>query len=46
MGLNIDEMDALSWGQVMDIITESGNDSYNYPKQATAASYNKLMGIE
>lgn len=39
-------MDALSWGQVMDIITEQSNDSYDYPKQATAESYNKLMGIE
>lgn len=45
VGLTLEEMDALNWGQVMDIITESGNDSYNYPQQGTAEDYKKLMGL-
>lgn len=46
VGFSLDEMDALNWGQVMDVITELDNDNYNYPKQGTTEDYNKLMGIE
>ena len=46
MGLTIDEMDALTWGQVMDIITEADNDRYKYPQQGTTEDYKKLMGME
>lgn len=29
----------------MDVITESANDSYKYPKMGTSDDYKKLMGI-
>ena len=46
VGLTIDEMDALSWGQVLDLITEADNDRHKYPKQGTTEDYNRLMGIQ
>lgn len=46
VGFSIDEVDMLTWGQVMDVIVESINDNYKYPKQGTAEDYNKLMGIK
>lgn len=45
VGFSLEEMDSLTWGQVMDVITESANDNYKYPKQGTAEDYKKLMGI-
>lgn len=45
VGLSLSEMDALTWGQVMDVITESANDNYKYPKKGTKADFEKLMGI-
>lgn len=45
MGFTLDELDMLTHGQVLDVIIESGNDSYKYPKQGTAEDFKKLMGI-
>lgn len=45
VGFTLDEMDSLTWGQVMDVITEYANDSYKYPIKGTSDDYNKLMGI-
>ena len=45
IGLNLDDMDALTWGQLMDIIVEQSNDSYKYPVKGTTEDYNRLMGI-
>lgn len=45
VGFTIDEIDALTWGQVMDVIIESANDNYKYPLKGTAEDYKKLMGI-
>lgn len=45
VGFTLDEIDSLTWGQVMDVIIESDNDSYKYPVQGTAEDYKKLMGI-
>ena len=42
----MDELDALTWGQVMDVLTESDNDRYDYPKKGTTEDYKKLMGID
>lgn len=45
VGFTIDEIDSLTWGQVMDVILESGNDNYKYPIKGTKSDYEKLMGI-
>jgi len=45
VGFTIDELDALTWGQVMDVILELGNDNYKYPIKGTKSDYEKLMGI-
>jgi hypothetical protein len=45
IGLSLDDMDALTWGQLMDIIVEQSNDSYKYPVKGTTEDYNRLMGI-
>ena len=45
VGFTLDEIDSLTWGQVMDVIIESDNDSYKYPVQGTAEDYKKLMVI-
>ena len=45
VGLSLDEIDSLTWGQVMDVIIESANDNYEYPIKGTKSDYEKLMGI-
>lgn len=45
VGFSLDEIDSLTWGQVMDVIIESANDSYKYPKMGTSEDYKRLMGI-
>lgn len=45
VGFTLDELDILTYGQVLDVIIESGNDSYKYPKLGTTEDYNRLMGI-
>lgn len=45
VGFTLDEMDALTWGQLMDVIIENGNDNFKYPKLGTKSDYEKLMGI-
>ena len=45
VGFTLDEVDSLTWGQLMDVITESSNDSYKYPKMGTSEDYKKLMGL-
>ena len=44
VGFTLDEVDSLTWGQLMDVIAESSNDSYKYPKMGTSEDYKKLMG--
>ena len=45
VGFSLEEIDSLTWGQVMDVIVESANDNYKYPKKGTTEDYKKLMGI-
>ena len=45
VGFTLDEIDSLTWGQLMDVIIESGNDNYKYPIKGTAEDYKRLMGI-
>lgn len=46
VGFSLDEIDSLSWGQVLDVIIESDNDNYKYPVKGTAEDFNRIMGIE
>lgn len=45
VGFTLDEIDSLTWGQLMDVIIESANDKYKYPVKGTSEDYKKLMGI-
>jgi hypothetical protein len=44
MGFNIEELDLLEYGMVMDIMIESGNDTVEYPKRATQAQFREFIG--
>jgi hypothetical protein len=46
VGFTLEELDSLTWGQVMDVIVESANDNFKYPKKGTSEDYMKLMGIK
>lgn len=43
IGLNMNDMDELSRGDVMDIIIESANDSYKYPQMANQGDIDKFF---
>ena len=38
-GMSIDDLDMISVGMVLDILTESANDSYEYTPMATQADF-------
>ena len=42
MGISISDLDLLSIGLVMDMFTESQNDSYEYPVMATQEDFDKF----
>lgn len=42
IGLSIADLDSLEYGQVMDMITEAGNDSFNYQELATQADFDRF----
>ena len=42
IGLSITDLDMLEYGQVMDMLTESGNDDYKYPALATQDDFDKF----
>lgn len=44
MGLTIEEMDELEYGMVIDMMTESGNDTVKYPKKATQDQFREFLG--
>lgn len=39
LGIKVSDLDALNFGDVIDMITESGNDSYDWPKLATKEDF-------
>ena len=43
LGLSADEMDLMSTGMVWDLITESANDSYDYPIKAGQKEYHAFL---
>jgi len=44
MGMTTGELDQLEYGLVLDMMTESGNDSVDYPKKATQAQFREFVG--
>lgn len=42
MGLDMDDLDCLELGMVLDMMTEAGNDSCDYALVATPEDYAKL----
>lgn len=45
MGLTLDMMENLTLGMVWDIMTEKGNDSYEYAEIATAEDIRAFAGL-
>lgn len=44
LGLTIDELEQIDYGLVLDMITEKGNDEYEYPYKATQKDFDKFRG--
>ena len=42
VGLRLPDLKYLETGDVMDIITESANDDYNWPRLATQADFDRF----
>lgn len=42
MGLTVDDLDRLEYGQVMDMIIEASNDNYKYPTLASQDDYDRF----
>jgi len=42
MGLHITDLDSLDFGTVMDMMTESGNDSHQYKQLANQDDFDKF----
>lgn len=42
MHLTLDDLDSLEYGMVIDMMTESSNDSYNYKTLATQDDFDKF----
>lgn len=44
VGLKITDFDYLEVGDIFDLLTESANDSFDYPKKGTDADFKALFG--
>jgi len=42
LGLTVEELEDIDYGLVEDMLTERGNDEYNYPYKATQDDFNKF----
>lgn len=42
MGISVSDLDLLTIGLVMDMFTESQNDSYKYPDMATQGDFDRF----
>jgi len=42
LGLSVFELEQIEFGLVMDMMTESDNDSYQYPYKATQKDFDKF----
>lgn len=45
MGLTLAELNEIDFGLVLDMMTEKGNDDYQYPYKATQDDFNKFSGV-
>lgn len=43
MGLSLDDLDGLEYGQVLDMMTESANDDCEYTPLATQADFDAFL---
>jgi hypothetical protein len=43
LGLRLSELEDIEVGELIDILTESGNDSYEYPRKATQEDFDKYF---
>jgi hypothetical protein len=41
LGLNISDLDLLTVGMVLDMLTEQKNDEYKYPRLASQADFDR-----
>jgi len=44
VGLRLEDFDTLEAGDVFDLLAESSNDSYEYPKQGTDEDFKAFFG--
>jgi hypothetical protein len=44
VGLKITDFDFVEVGDIFDLLTESSNDSYEYPKKGTEEDFQALFG--
>lgn len=44
MGLRITDFEFFEVGDIFDLLTESSNDSYDYPKKGTEEDFKALFG--
>lgn len=42
IGLQMADLDSLSYGEVLDIFTEKGNDEYNYKELASQEDFDRF----
>lgn len=42
IGLKLSDLDSLSMGELFDLITEAGNDNYEYPELATQDDFDRF----
>lgn len=42
LNFSLEELDELSFGQILDVFTEGGNDNYKYAKMATQDDFDRL----
>ena len=42
IGLKMADLEALSYGEVIDMMTEAGNDNYDYKELATQADFDRF----
>lgn len=43
LNFSLEELDELSFGQILDVFTEGGNDNYKYAKMATQDDFDRLQ---
>lgn len=42
IGLHLNELDTLDFGELMDMLTENSNDNYEYKELASQADFDKF----